>query len=396
MPHVVATESKVPSGGTRVLVVEDEDALRSAIARYLTRAGHRVAEARNGHEAMTALDQGGADVVLSDITMPGMDGLHLLRAVRERDLDLPVILATGAPTVASAAAAVEHGALAYLIKPVDLATLEASVRRAGALYGIARAKRAAFALLGSESTSAGDRAGLESSFDRTLDKLWIAFQPIVSAHTRAIFGYEALMRSEERSLPHPGAVLDAAERLGRLTQLGRVLRSRTVEAFARAEPGASLFVNLHPEDLSDDSLFDDASALCPLAARVVLEITERSSLGHVRDVRARIARLRQMGFRVAIDDLGAGYAGLSSFADLEPEIVKLDMSLVRDVDKTPTKQKLVRSMTSLCHDLGIDVVTEGVETREERDCLIDLGTDHLQGYLFAKPGRPFPNWSWTP
>jgi EAL domain-containing protein (putative c-di-GMP-specific phosphodiesterase class I) len=101
-----------------------------------------------------------------------------------------------------------------------------------------------------------------------------------------------------------------------------------------------------------------------------------------------------MGFRIAIDDLGAGYAGLTSFATLEPEFVKLDMSLVRDVDRNPTKEKLIRSMTSLCKDLGMMVVAEGVETLAEREVLERLGCDLLQGYLLAKPGKPFPAFSW--
>ena len=394
MPPVESEAASLKSGAN-VLVVEDEDALRIALARYLTRAGHRVTEARNGVEALALLDASKAEVVLSDITMPDMDGIRLLRAIRDRDLDLPVVLATGAPSVASATEAIAYGALAYLLKPVDLVGLEATIRRAAALYGIARAKRVAFALDGRDGGSAGDRAGLEANFERTLRTLWIAMQPIVSVEPRGLYGYEALMRSEDRSLPHPGAVLDAAERLGRLPELGRTLRERTVSAFADAPEGACLFVNLHPADLLDETLFDARSALGQMAHRVVLEITERASLDDVRDLRARISRLRDAGYRIAIDDLGAGYAGLSSFADLEPEIVKLDMSLVRDVDKTPTKQKLVRSMTVLCHDLGMVVVTEGVETAAERDCLVDLGTDLLQGYLLARPSRPFPAWSWA-
>jgi len=126
----------------------------------------------------------------------------------------------------------------------------------------------------------------------------------------------------------------------------------------------------------------------------VLEITERASLDQVKDVRARVAALREMGFRIAVDDLGAGYAGLTSFALLEPEIVKLDMTLVRDVHLSSTKQKLVRSMTQLAHDMGMMVVGEGVETVEERDSLIHLGCDLLQGFLFAKPNVAFPTVKW--
>ena len=126
----------------------------------------------------------------------------------------------------------------------------------------------------------------------------------------------------------------------------------------------------------------------------MLEVTERASLLKMGDVRARVAELRALGFRIAIDDLGAGYAGLSSFAALEPEVVKLDMSLVRDVDRTLTKQKLVRSMTSLCKELGIAVVAEGVETVGELECLLDLGCDLFQGYLIGRPSKPFVQPVW--
>jgi len=88
------------------------------------------------------------------------------------------------------------------------------------------------------------------------------------------------------------------------------------------------------------------------------------------------------------------YAGLTSFAHLEPEVVKIDMSIVREVDQSPTKQKLIRSITSLCKDMGMLVVGEGVETDGERNILIELGCDLVQGHLFAKPAEPFPDFVW--
>jgi EAL domain-containing protein (putative c-di-GMP-specific phosphodiesterase class I) len=131
-----------------------------------------------------------------------------------------------------------------------------------------------------------------------------------------------------------------------------------------------------------------------LAPRIVLEITERASLDKVSEVQTRVARLRDLGFRVAVDDLGAGYAGLSSFVQLQPEFVKFDMTLVRGIDRDPVKRKLVQSMTALCEDMNLRVVAEGVETAEERDSLVDLGCEFLQGYRFARPGPPFVEPAW--
>ncbi len=101
-----------------------------------------------------------------------------------------------------------------------------------------------------------------------------------------------------------------------------------------------------------------------------------------------------MGFRIAVDDLGAGYAGLTSFALLEPDFVKFDMALVRDVQTSPIRQKLIGSMTTLCREMGMRVVAEGIETVEERDTVMQLGCDLLQGFLLGRPGRAFPTPTW--
>ncbi len=142
--------------------------------------------------------------------------------------------------------------------------------------------------------------------------------------------------------------------------------------------------------MSDDDLYSTSAPLSDFAGSVVLEITERASLHRIHDVRDRMVQLRKLGFRIAVDDLGAGYAGLSSFSQLEPDIAKLDMSLVRGVDGSARKASIVRSMISVCtHELETKVVCEGVEIEAERDALMELGADLLQGYLFARPSAQF-------
>ena len=161
-------------------------------------------------------------------------------------------------------------------------------------------------------------------------------------------------------------------------------------AFVRAPSDTLLFVNVHAQDLLDDTLYRKDSPLADFAQRVVLEITERAAIHDIKDARARVSDLRSMGFRIAIDDLGAGYAGLSSFASLEPEVVKLDMSLVRNAHTSEIRQRLIASMAALCVEMQMGVIAEGVETPEERDCVRRCGCNLQQGYLFAKPGPPFP------
>ena len=166
-------------------------------------------------------------------------------------------------------------------------------------------------------------------------------------------------------------------------------RRRVAQAIPDAPRDADIFVNLHAHDLGDSSLFAADADLHPFASRIVLEITERASLQHLDGVASLTTKLRQRGYRIAIDDLGAGYSGLSSLPQLEPEVVKLDMSLVRGIDANNTKQQLVQSMVRVCEDLEMMVVTEGVETPSERDTLRRLGCDVFQGYLFARPQRGF-------
>lgn len=372
-----------------VLVVDDVEAVGAAFARVLKSAGYTVECADDGRNATERLLLGRFDAIISDIAMPKMDGIALLRAVRERDLDVPVLLVTGNPTVDTAAKAVEYGALRYLRKPIAPKDLVSEIEKAVRLGRMARIKREALDLRGDSSLQLGDRAGLEVYFARAVTALWMAYQPIVRYSDRSVVAFEALMRSNEPRLPHPDAMLNAADRLDKLDTLGRAVR-RHVGNTVTSSDVPSVFVNLHPKDLLDDDLFVRTSSLCRVASKVVLEITERAALDEVSDVSERIAQLRSLGFRIAIDDVGAGYAGLSSIAQLEPEVMKLDMTLVRNIDGEPTKQKLVSAMASLCREMNVDVIAEGVETAAERDALVSLGCDLMQGYLFARPGKPFP------
>ncbi|HEX4517675.1 MAG TPA: EAL domain-containing protein [Polyangiaceae bacterium] len=381
-------------GRVRILVAEDDDLGRRLIQRILATFDWDIVVVPDGAQALERFAAERFDVVLTDIFMPNVDGIALLRAIRERDLEVPIIVITGAPDMPSAISAIELGAFGYLPKPFDIDHLRALLQRAVQLSKMARMKRAAMNVVGSAHPRAGDRAGLDAVFTRAIESLWMAYQPIVRAADHTLFGYEALMRSSEPALPHPGAVLDAAEKLGRLHLLGQHVRARAAEPIVHCGPETSLFVNLHASDLADEALLDSGAPLSQIASRVVLEVTERASLDDVPDVRERVHALREMGYRIAVDDLGAGYAGLTSFTLLEPDVVKLDMDLVRGIDTHRTKRSIVSSMVTLCHEMKSVVVAEGVETPAERDALVDLGCDFIQGYLLAKPGPAFPTFNW--
>jgi len=371
-----------------VLVVEDDTLVRRAYERVLA-PEYRVTSVGTGDDALSELKTGQFTAIVSDIDMPGLSGIDLLKAVRSTDLDVPVVLVTGCPSLESAQDAVNFGAFSYLTKPVTPAALRDVVTRATRVHGLLALQRMADGVLGRTADRISDRAGLEVRFESALSSLWMAFQPIVSTRLGKTVGYEALLRTDEVSLRSPPDLLGAAEKLGRLGELGRTVRRRIADMLPSAPPDARIFINLHAYDLADDEIYDPKSVLAPFASRIVLEVTERASLDDVDDLAERVAKLRSLGFKLAIDDLGAGYAGLTSLTKLEPEVVKLDMSLVRGVDESHTKQQLVASMCQVCRDLGMEVVTEGVETPAERDALVTLGCDLLQGYLFGRPQRQF-------
>jgi EAL domain-containing protein (putative c-di-GMP-specific phosphodiesterase class I) len=240
-----------------------------------------------------------------------------------------------------------------------------------------------------ESPAAALRT-LEEKLGRCMASLTMHYQPIVHAATRARFGYEALLRSKDKALPHPGAILDAAERLEKIPALGRAVRAQVARTIADTPPERGVvFVNLHLLDLYDKQLSSAFAPLTKVASRIVLEITERTSLEGQADVRYRVQELRELGFKIAIDDLGSGHARMGTFSPLDFDFVKLDMSLVRGIDKNSMKQRLVKSIIELCREHSTKVIGEGVETDAEAKVLIDLGCDLLQGYLIAKPALPF-------
>lgn len=370
------------------MLIDDELLILRALTRILSSAGHVVETAPDGATAEKMIAASEYDVVFTDINMPGASGIDLIRRIRGAQVDVPVVILTGNPQVETAMEAVEHGALRYLVKPIDADTLHALVSEALQKSRMNRLQRRAVELLGDAAPLMG-QSDLEASFMRGIEQSWMAYQPIVSVVTNKVYAYEALVRTREASFPNPGVFFSVAERLSKLEVIGQAVRNHVAADFARC-PSGQVFVNLHARDLLDDHLVDPKSPLAQIAKSVVLEITERSDLDRVVQLRERIRQLRNLGYRIAVDDLGAGYAGLNSIAMLEPEVVKLDMTLVRNVHQEMTKRKIVKAMSQFCAEIGAQVVAEGVETKEELDALKSLGCTLFQGYYFAKPGADFP------
>jgi len=218
------------------------------------------------------------------------------------------------------------------------------------------------------------------------DRLRMAVQPIVQL--RGVvreFAREGLLRIHHPSRPTPRRALWEAERAGLLHELAEAVWAQAAH-WLHTHPEARLFLNVHPDQLRDvDRLLHAARRLRPYLGRVTLEITEQRSLLAQAGWREAIRTLRREGFELALDDLGAGDSTFRVLAQLEPDFVKLDMSLVRDLDLDPTRQRRLTAIARFAAASGIQVIAEGVERACERDALVDCGVDLMQGYFFGTP-----------
>ena len=214
-------------------------------------------------------------------------------------------------------------------------------------------------------------------------------QPIFHGAGPDLFAHEALLRLPEHPEVTVADLIVAAAREERLWELERAIRFAIAARMTARPTGTSVFVNLHPHSLLDPQLYSANDPLAPHATSVVFEITERSSLERLDDVQQRVSALRQLGYRVAIDDMGAGYSGLTAFATILPDSVKFDRELIRAMHSSPVKQKLVSSIVRVCRELGIATVAEGVEEQADLDSARAMGCSLVHGYLLGRPAVNF-------
>jgi EAL domain-containing protein (putative c-di-GMP-specific phosphodiesterase class I)/GGDEF domain-containing protein len=213
--------------------------------------------------------------------------------------------------------------------------------------------------------------------------VYVDYHPIVVASTREIFGYEALARGQMRTLRSPEVMFDVAAEADLIWELSRLCRARALEGMnTRLQAGQLLFLNVDPHDFSDPA-FNEREVEDP--SRVVIEITERTAIKDYPKFRDRLKAFREMGYRFAVDDAGSGYAGLGSIANLEPDFIKLDISLINAIDTNFIKQNLVQTMVRFANDHGAKVIAEGVERAEEFATVQELGVHLVQGFFLHRP-----------
>ena len=382
-PRTTAVAEPRSAGQIRVLVVDDEPNVTAALEMGLRAQRFAIHTENSADAALGFLESNEVDVVVSDERMPGMNGCTFLSQVRQRWPETMRVMLTGhADSRAMLDAINEAQVYRFLTKPCSAEDVAFCVRHAAA----AKAQRMAAhpVAVPVTSPSAEEEVAL---FRRFVDRLWMAYQPVVSARDGSLVAHEALVRSDDPEFKSADKFVRMAERHDAVELLDRAIRERVAADLDAQIVPRQVLVNLHPRSLLDESLYAADGPFAHHRERVILEITERENLSAIGDLSARVRRLRDLGHRVAIDDLGSGYSGLSTFTAIVPDIVKFDLELIRDIDHSAAKSKLVRSMTTLCRDMGITTIAEGIETPAERRCAIDLGCDLLQGYLLGRPAR---------
>ena len=226
---------------------------------------------------------------------------------------------------------------------------------------------------------------------RDLDELdfdfSFAYQPIVNFHAKNIFAHEALVRgiNGESAFSILAKVND--DNLYRFDQSCRV---KAIELAAQLDMKELLSINFLPNAVYEPAAcirltLDAAKTFSFPKERIIFEVVEGENVSDRNHLINIVEEYRNTGFSTAIDDFGAGYSGLNLLSEFQPDIIKIDMELVRNIDTNKAKQAIVSGIVHICQQLDIKVLAEGIETKAERDFLLSTGITLMQGYLFCKP-----------
>lgn len=388
-----------------VLVVDDHEPNVALLDVLLRRAGvmsvHGLTDSRDAVSRCLELRP---DLMLLDLHMPHMDGLAVLAALRTAlpaGVFLPVLVLTGDSSPAARRAALNAGAKDFLAKPFDRVETLLRVRNlleTGALYRTVRRHNAQLQAELDERSEADRRVAAElrrrrDRIEGVLDgaALSIAFQPIVDLRGGRLVGVEALARfnCEPRRPPNEWFAEAADVGLGAELELAAV--DAAVRQFERLAPDCFMSVNVSAALALTADL--EASLARAPGSRVVLELTEHTRIDDYGSLLLALDRHRAQGVRIAVDDTGAGHAGLQHILRLRPDIIKLDIDLGRNIHADPARRALAATLVTFADEIDAIVVAEGIETSDDLGTLRALSVPWGQGYHLGRPsslpsGRP--------
>ena len=383
----------------RILVVDDEPSNAALIRAMLATAGFDCVQVH--HDPRHALDDLSAhepDLVLLDLFMPGIDGVEFLRRMHgrlHRRAFVPVLVLTALGTPDALKTALQAGANDFLAKPLDADELLLRVQNLLSIrfchqellhHNAALARELRVRVRG-ELEQAADRERVVEAVSQVVGAGGpeIVFQPLVALATGRTLGVEALARFGTEPWRGPDDWFCDADTVGMGTELELAALRVALRQRDRLHPSWLLAVNVSPAALVT-SEFAQFSTDVDLS-RISFEITEHQAIADYGALRQVTGALQARGASISIDDAGAGYASLRHILKLHPDIIKLDISLTRDIDRDPVKRALATSLVRFADQIGAELTAEGIETANELDALRDLGVHYGQGYFIAWPAR---------
>ena len=362
----------------KILLVDDEVDFARLTSEFLESCGYQVDVANSGREGLQKIKQR-PDIVLLDRTLGDMEGLEVCRKIRD-DHDFsetPVIIVSALDMPKDKSQGLYVGADDYIAKPFDntelLARIEAVMRRREFYKKEFRTK-----------------TELINELSRILEAELIEsyYQPIIWTKSKSLLGFEACSRPPGDSiLSNPEYLFKIAEQVGRYFELEILSWKKATRHFKKYTAQGKLFLNCNPYFVENEK-FQQGTLIQEMEAdphNIVLEITERMAIKDYLVFVNKLLKLKALGFEIAVDDVGRGFAGLETIARLNPNFIKIDMSLTRDIHRDGLRQNIVEAILAFCRKSGIKTIAEGVEKQEELDKMQELGVDAAQGYFLGKP-----------
>lgn len=379
----------------RIMVVDDNEANVALLRALLQRAGLRnIFTFSDPRVAVTSLNQVDPELVLLDLHMPHLDGFEVLGTIAQYAAGsyLPVLVLTADSTEEATHRALDLGARDFITKPFDAMEVVLRVRNlleTQSLYQTARVynRRLRDQLDMYQSVEQIERETLQIRREKieailNHDLLTMHFQPVFDLSTSHIVGVEALARFSDSSLrPDQWFVLAASVGLGPELEIMAIQSALTLAE--RLPDSTFLALNASPDTLLHpefQNLFSEE-----FCRRVVLELTEHVVVEDYEIIAQALQRFRAKGMRLAADDTGAGYAGFLHLLSLAPDIIKLDISIVRDIHLDPARRALTTALASFATDTNRLLVAEGIENQDELETIRDLSVRWGQGFHLARP-----------
>jgi PAS domain S-box-containing protein len=382
----------------KILVVDDDDDIGEFVSAAAKAIGCQCTVTTHGATFLEKLSPD-TTLVLLDLMMPGMDGIELLRLLAERNCkaDIVLISGVGMRTIESAGQLGEILGLSivgHLQKPFPMADLKKLLQR---LPGFE-----APPIVHSSPRAPILKKELQLAVDN--DEFVVYYQPQIDIATGHILGVEALVRWQhpKHGLIFPDAFIDLMEQLGLINELGWIVANhgmRDIGKFANGDGKAvALSLNASAKSLHDlnfpDTLVSIAEKHGVSPADLTIEITESGLIKELSKTLDILTRLRMKQVKLSIDDFGTGYAMLQQIKNIPATELKIDKSFVHEMMSSARDRIMVQRTIEMAHDLGMQVVAEGVETQEQLDLLRSNGCDIAQGYLFSHPipAKEMVNW----